>query len=130
MHVCQERLSGQVSVPGLQVLRIDTDQAEEPGADLPPLGGSGNLAYLIYTSGSTGRAKGVAIEHRSGVELLSWAQEIFSAEELDGVLASTSIAFDLSVFELFLPLSRGGKVVLAESALALPSLVFQSMVAG
>jgi amino acid adenylation domain-containing protein len=81
-----------------------------------------NLAYVIYTSGSTGRPKGVAIEHHSASTLLYWARETFTPEELQGVLASTSICFDLSVFELFVPLSWGGIVILAENALALPNL--------
>jgi len=81
-----------------------------------------NLAYVIYTSGSTGRPKGVAIAHRSTVALLHWAEEVFRAEDLAAVLASTSICFDLSVFELFVPLSRGGKVILTENALQLPNL--------
>ena len=81
-----------------------------------------NLAYLLYTSGSTGNPKGVSIEHHSPVALLHWAQNLFSIEQLSGVLASTSICFDLSVFELFLPLSCGGQVILAENALGLSSL--------
>ncbi|HEX3530991.1 MAG TPA: condensation domain-containing protein, partial [Thermoanaerobaculia bacterium] len=86
----------------------------------PPLPGS--LAYLIYTSGSTGRPKAVAIQHGAAVALVRWAAEAFTAAELDGVLASTSICFDLSVFELFVPLSLGGRVILAENALELPLL--------
>jgi amino acid adenylation domain-containing protein len=82
----------------------------------------GNLAYVIYTSGSTGRPKGVAIAHHSVAALIHWAQECFSVDQLAGVLASTSICFDLSVFELFVPLSVGGKVILANNALALPQL--------
>ncbi|WP_193200009.1 non-ribosomal peptide synthetase [Nostoc sp. MG11] len=81
-----------------------------------------NLAYVLYTSGSTGKPKGVAIEHHSPVALVSWAKELFTSEQLAGVLASTSICFDLSVFELFVPLSWGGKVILAENALHLPTL--------
>jgi non-ribosomal peptide synthetase component F len=53
---------------------------------------------------------------------LYWAKEVFTTEHLAGVLASTSICFDLSVFELFVPLSWGGKVILVENALVLPSL--------
>jgi amino acid adenylation domain-containing protein len=83
---------------------------------------SSNLAYVLYTSGSTGRPKAVAIEHHSPVALVSWAQEIFTPEQLAGVLASTSICFDLSVFELFVTLSVGGKVILAENALHLPTI--------
>ncbi|MBE9121080.1 amino acid adenylation domain-containing protein [Tychonema sp. LEGE 07199] len=81
-----------------------------------------NLVYILYTSGSTGRPKGVAIEHHSPVALVDWAQTVFTPEQLTGVLASTSICFDLSVFEIFLPLSCGGKVILAENALHLPTL--------
>ncbi|HKH46547.1 MAG TPA: amino acid adenylation domain-containing protein [Thermoanaerobaculia bacterium] len=81
-----------------------------------------NLAYLIYTSGSTGRPKAVAIEHRSAAALVQWARGVFAPDELSGVLASTSVAFDLSVFELFVPLSTGGRVILADNALELPRL--------
>jgi amino acid adenylation domain-containing protein len=86
----------------------------------PSEAGPGNLAYVIYTSGSTGRPKGVAIEHRSAVALVDWARRVFPAADLEGVLASTSICFDLSVFELFVPLACGGSVILADNALALP----------
>src|SRR5439155_24394216 len=81
-----------------------------------------NLAYLIYTSGSTGRLKAVAIRHKSAAILMNWATEVFSSQVLRGVLASTSITFDLSVFEIFVPLSWGGKVIVAENALDLGSL--------
>lgn len=80
---------------------------------------SDNLAYVIYTSGSTGQPKGVAIEHRNTFNLLHWAKAVYAPEGLRSVLASTSICFDLSVFELFAPLSWGGKVVLVENALLL-----------
>ncbi len=80
------------------------------------------LAYVIYTSGSTGRPKGVAIAHRNTVARLTWAREQFSAEELSGMLASTSVCFDLSVFEIFAPLAWGGRVVLVDNLLGLPRL--------
>ena len=62
------------------------------------------------------------IEHRSAVAFLSWAHDIFTDDDLAGVLASTSICFDLSVFELFAPLTSGGRVILVENALALGQL--------
>ena len=40
-----------------------------------------------------------------------WARGVSRAAELAGVLASTSICFDLSVFELFVPLACGGRVI-------------------
>src|SRR5262249_40223737 len=86
---------------GCRVVLLDrtADLPEEsavPGVPLQPE----NLAYLIYTSGSTGRPKGVAIEQRSAVAFACWARQAFSDAELSGVLAATSIGFDLSVFEL------------------------------
>ncbi len=84
--------------------------------------GPHDLAYLIYTSGSTGQPKGVAIEHHSAVNFIHWARQTFSADELAGVLAATSICFDLSIFEIFAPLAAGGSVILAKNVLELPVL--------
>ena len=81
-----------------------------------------NLAYILYTSGSTGRPKGVAIEHHSVVVFITWAKSVFTPEELARTLAGTSICFDLSVFEMFVPLSCGGAIILVENAIALPTV--------
>ncbi len=78
-----------------------------------------NLAYVIYTSGSTGGPKGVMIEHRNVAAFVQWALEAYSDEDLAGVLAATSVCFDLSVFEMFVPLAKGGRVVLVDNVLAL-----------
>ncbi|HYU36097.1 MAG TPA: amino acid adenylation domain-containing protein [Thermoanaerobaculia bacterium] len=123
------RAAAHAASHGLRVLDLDTEQIAA-AERLPRDAGvtPGNLAYVIYTSGSTGRPKGVAIEHRSAAALVGWAREELSAEELSGVLASTSVCFDLSVFEIFVPLALGGRVLLAENALALPALPFASEV--
>jgi amino acid adenylation domain-containing protein len=81
-----------------------------------------NLAYVIYTSGSTGKPKGVAICHRSAVAFLSWVHQVFTKNDLAGVLVSTSICFDLSVFEIFAPLSCGGSGMVVKNALGLAEL--------
>ena len=78
-----------------------------------------NLAYIIYTSGSTGQPKGIAIEHRSVYGFLCWASQIFSEAERAGMLAATSICFDLSIFEIFTPLCKGGTVHLVANVLSL-----------
>jgi nonribosomal peptide synthetase DhbF len=78
-----------------------------------------NPAYVIYTSGSTGRPKGVVIEHRNVANMLAWASAEFSARELSRVLASTSLSFDVSVFEIFAPLVTGGSIDIVGDLLAL-----------
>ncbi len=102
----------------LTVIRLGEEAEHRPVPPVRPA--PENLAWLIYTSGSTGRPKAVGVTHRSAAALADWAEDAFP--EMDGVLASTSIGFDLSIFEILLPLSRGGRVVLAGSALDLPEI--------
>lgn len=74
-----------------------------------------SLAYLIYTSGSTGKPKGVMLEHGNVVNFLRSMQEAPGMTRDDSLLAVTSLSFDIHVLELYLPLSVGGRVVLASS---------------
>ncbi|WP_137130458.1 non-ribosomal peptide synthetase [Rhizobium sp. FY34] len=83
-----------------------------------------DLAYIIYTSGSTGRPKGVAIEHRNAVAFVQWCLHSFTGDQLSGVLASTSICFDLSIFEIFATLAAGGRIFLVDDLFALPNAPF------
>ena len=118
-----EKLSGMGGNARVVSLDDIRDELSNQSADKPASGVvSSNLAYVIYTSGSTGRPKGTAIEHRSLTTLIHWARDVYSDEELAGVLLSTSICFDLSTFEMFVPLSYGGKVILADNALELASI--------
>jgi amino acid adenylation domain-containing protein len=70
-------------------------------------------AYVIYTSGSTGRPKGVVVPHRAIVNRVVWMAEAHPLEADDKVLYKTPLAFDASIWEIFLPLSAGARVVLA-----------------
>ncbi|HEX7737138.1 MAG TPA: condensation domain-containing protein, partial [Ktedonobacteraceae bacterium] len=110
------------SVPTIYLDELAEQLDQESEANLENRALSANLAYVIYTSGSTGRPKGVAITHRSALALLAWAEREFPAALLTGVLASTSLNFDLSIFELFLPLCNGGSIILARDALQLAEL--------
>ncbi len=78
-----------------------------------------DLAYVIYTSGSTGNPKGVQIEHRSLSNLIqSMAHEPgLTAEDL--TLAITTICFDISILELFMPLATGATMVLVSREVAI-----------
>ena len=124
--ITQESLAASFVEHEIDVVYMDRDRDAimEAGSHTPrtsvPI--KDHLAYVTYTSGSTGKPKGVAVEHGSVIALIQWAQEVYSAEEITGVLGSTSINFDLSVFEMFVTLSMGGKLILAENALQLPHL--------
>jgi amino acid adenylation domain-containing protein len=71
-----------------------------------------SLAYVIYTSGSTGEPKGVGISHRALVNYVSWAKEVYLRNDsLDFALYS-SLAFDLTVTSIYVPLITGNKVAI------------------
>ncbi len=73
-----------------------------------------SIAYIIYTSGSTGEPKGVMIEHKSLINRIVWMRNYLKINEKDCILQKTSISFDVSVWELFLPLISGAILSLAE----------------
>ncbi|MBY0290179.1 MAG: amino acid adenylation domain-containing protein, partial [Mycobacteriaceae bacterium] len=103
--------------------RIDT----EPNAPLPELS-SEDIAYLIYTSGTTGIPKGVAVSHRGVTQLLSSLD--FGVPAAGSWAHSHSLAFDVSVWEIFGPLLSGGRlVVVPESVVGSPEDFYQVLVA-
>lgn len=77
---------------------------------------SADLAYILFTSGSTGRPKGVPITHGALRNFLLAMARRPGLTELDRVLALTTIAFDISVLELFLPLICGASTWIAGKA--------------
>ncbi|MEO3782579.1 amino acid adenylation domain-containing protein [Actinocorallia sp. B10E7] len=74
----------------------------------------GDLAYVIYTSGSTGRPKGVAIPHTALTNFLCMMRDRLALGTDDSLVAVTTIAFDIAVLELYVPLISGATVVLAD----------------
>ena len=90
--------------------------SETATAGAPESGvGPGNLAYVIYTSGSTGKPKGVMVSHQAIVNRLLWMREAIGWGVQERVLLKTSISFDASIWELFMPLLVGGSVVVARA---------------
>ena len=75
--------------------------------------GPESLAYVLYTSGSTGHPKAVEVPHRAVVNELVAMQREPGCTPGDAMLAATTLTFDPSVLELFLPLVSGGRVVVA-----------------
>jgi amino acid adenylation domain-containing protein len=72
-----------------------------------------DLAYILYTSGSTGKPKGVQITHRALTNLLCGVIPCLPVERSDVFLATSTISFDISVFEIFAPLITGAHLVIA-----------------
>ncbi|SFH02542.1 amino acid adenylation domain-containing protein [Duganella sp. CF458] len=114
---------GSLPAAGIPVLLLDAEplrsELAKGGHAAPPrVGDAGALAYVIYTSGSTGVPKGVMIEHRNARNFVAWAVQSFSAEDLAHTLFSTSLNFDLAVFEIFAPLACGGTVHVVQDVLS------------
>jgi amino acid adenylation domain-containing protein len=120
----QDKYAERMPTGMARVVCVDSWQPpeDEEGHNLHREVRAENLAYVLYATGSTGTPQGVAIEHRSAVALLHWAHMVYTPAQKTGVLASTSICCALSVFEIFVPLCWGGKVILARDALQLPEL--------
>jgi len=98
---------------GRELLDVDALAAQPAGeGNLPPVHGD-DTAYVLYTSGSTGKPKGVAVLHRNLVNfLLAMAREPGFTRD-DTVCAATTLSFDIAGLELYLPLTVGGRVVIA-----------------
>jgi amino acid adenylation domain-containing protein/non-ribosomal peptide synthase protein (TIGR01720 family) len=85
--------------------------AGPPPPRLPPTAAPDDVAYVIYTSGSTGTPKGVTITHRAARNTLADLHDRLALSAADRVLWVSSLAFDLSIFDLFGLLAAGGAVV-------------------
>jgi amino acid adenylation domain-containing protein len=82
-----------------------------PVAGETPGVGSDALACVIYTSGSTGRPKGVGVTHRGVLGLV--ADPCWDGGAHERVLMVAPHAFSVSTYELWVPLLRGGQVIVA-----------------
>lgn len=89
------------------VAQANMQSPEDRHCDLPAT----HLAYLMYTSGSTGRPKAVAFPVDAALSSVFWLQRCYPVKEGDRHILKTPYAFDVSLWELFWPLSFGGALV-------------------
>ena len=102
---------------GVKVVSVDGEweemnrwSTERPGVRVE----RENAAYVIYTSGTTGKPKGVVVSHGALSNHMQWMSEAVPLERMDRVLQKTSVSFDASVWEFYLPLMRGAGLVMLE----------------
>ena len=100
------RPGGTLEVP----IVVAPDDVSAP-LDLPEPGDDGT-AYVLYTSGSTGEPRGVCIGHRQAVGFVDWCVRTFEADETCRCSSHAPFHFDLSILDLWMPLTVGGRVVL------------------
>jgi amino acid adenylation domain-containing protein len=103
-------------VSDARVLCLDGEVAawQAPASEPLPQIHAHSRAYVIFTSGSTGIPKGVEVTHGSVVNLLGSARELLELGQEDRLFAITTLAFDISVLELLLPLVCGGTVIIGD----------------
>jgi amino acid adenylation domain-containing protein len=115
--ICDPDGAARVAMPDLRVLSLASADADalltEKAAAVSTRVAPESPAYVIYTSGSTGRPKGVAVPHESVRNFLESMAQSPGLGEADVLVAVTTLSFDISVLELFLPLSVGGTVAIA-----------------
>jgi amino acid adenylation domain-containing protein len=116
--VTQARLATVLTGPPIRIVCLDSEWAQiarRPASAPQSQVGPDNIAYVLYTSGSTGRPKGVLGLHRGLVSRLHWD----GGSGPDEVYAhKTTLNFIDAIWELFMPLIRGGRTVLVQEAAA------------
>ena len=119
--ISEKSLKAHIPDCAASVIYLDQNKSQielEPTSSVQNTANEANMAYVLYTSGSTGKPKGVMIAHCNVVNLLLAMGQELDYSSSDICLAVTPISFDISVLEIFLPLIKGGKVVIASREMA------------
>ncbi|MEU7581659.1 amino acid adenylation domain-containing protein [Streptomyces sp. NPDC041068] len=123
------RHRGLLASDGLYVIDVDSDGWRSAPADAPDLPFTGDeLAYVMYTSGSTGEPKGIEVTHQNVLDLA--LDTCWHGDAHRKVLFHAPYAFDISTYEVWVPLLTGGEIVLPPGGRVdggrLPQLIMES----
>jgi amino acid adenylation domain-containing protein len=125
----QSNLASNLSNLTDSVVEIDRDVyiiSQEKTENLLRETTSDSRAYILYTSGSTGTPKGVSVHHRAVMNHMIWMENHFQFNNSDVILLKTPLLFDPSVWEIFLPLCIGAKLIVApEKSYLNPDVLIQ-----
>jgi amino acid adenylation domain-containing protein len=87
-----------------------------------------DLAYILYTSGSTGKPKGVMYSNTAALEFINWSSTVFSPQQNDCFSSHAPFHFDLSIFDLFVSIKHGAKLILIEEQIAKQPLLLAQLI--
>jgi amino acid adenylation domain-containing protein len=109
------RAIGVVRCPAIDLAGI-VDAADQSTVDARALGATpDHAAYVIYTSGSTGEPKGIVVSNRNICHFLRAVNEVYGITGEDVMFQSASVAFDLSVEQIWLPYMVGASLFVADA---------------
>ncbi len=122
------RADGRVQLPVLAVEALAAERAATPAAPSERGLTPDHPAYLIYTSGSTGVPKGIVVSHRNICHFLRSGNAVYGLTADDVVFQGASVAFDLSMEEIWIPYLVGARLFVASpemmgNAEALPDIL-------